>query len=408
MKKLFPLWFLLVSAVLLAAACGSSGDDDDSGDDDLSPVDDDASADDDDDNDNDDNDDNDNDNDNDDNDDDTPDPLCAERIAQSFECLWVLPGAENPLTEEEAVADCQSPAIYTAVEWDCLLDCMGQLADDCSNAVEDYVCIPLCIFHDGEVPDPDTCEPAFPDFRVCAHRGSQMFAPENTIPAFEYAIGFGANIVEVDVRSTADGYLVLMHDDTVDRTTNGTGLVEEMTLEEIEELLIDGSEFGDLYPDLHVPTFAEALATMKGHAWVDIDVKTDDLQQIVDEVNDADMHDEVMAFCSGFTEVDGFLAIDPTFPVMPRASTPEEVQTIVDTYDPPFVEIDNGCSDPTSIALIHGDGAAAFIDTLGNEDVRALFGDLTGWYDLMVSGIDIIQTDMTHMLVPFVATLCAN
>lgn len=71
---------------------------------------------------------------------------------------------------------------------------------------------------------------------VIAHRGGKALAPENTLEAFRNASRIGADILEYDVHITADGHLVVIHDDTVDRTTNGTGKVNEMTLKEIKEL----------------------------------------------------------------------------------------------------------------------------------------------------------------------------
>ena len=94
---------------------------------------------------------------------------------------------------------------------------------------------------------------------VVAHRGASVEQPENTIPAFEAAIDAGADAVEFDVRMTADGNAVVMHDPDVSRTTEGHGLVSEMTLDEIRKL--------------GVPTLEEALACLSGRAAADIEIK---------------------------------------------------------------------------------------------------------------------------------------
>ncbi len=94
---------------------------------------------------------------------------------------------------------------------------------------------------------------------VVAHRGASIEEPENTIAGFEAAIDAGADAVEFDVRMTADGYAVVMHDPDVSRTTDGTGLVSEMTLEEIRKL--------------GVPTLEEALECLAGRAAADIEIK---------------------------------------------------------------------------------------------------------------------------------------
>lgn len=72
--------------------------------------------------------------------------------------------------------------------------------------------------------------------RVFAHRGASGTAPENTLPAFERAIEMGADILEMDVHATSDGHIVVIHDPVVDRVTNGTGRVSELTLEDIKKL----------------------------------------------------------------------------------------------------------------------------------------------------------------------------
>jgi glycerophosphoryl diester phosphodiesterase len=94
---------------------------------------------------------------------------------------------------------------------------------------------------------------------VVAHRGASIEQRENTIAAFEAAIDAGADAVEFDVRMTADGHAVVMHDPDVSRTTDGAGLVCEMTLEEIRRL--------------GVPTLEEALRCLSGRAAVDIEIK---------------------------------------------------------------------------------------------------------------------------------------
>ena len=94
---------------------------------------------------------------------------------------------------------------------------------------------------------------------VVAHRGASIEQPENTIEAFEAAIDAGADSVEFDVRLTADGHAVVTHDPDVSRTTNGTGLVSEMTLEEIRAL--------------GVPTVQDALRCLSGRAAADIEIK---------------------------------------------------------------------------------------------------------------------------------------
>lgn len=104
---------------------------------------------------------------------------------------------------------------------------------------------------------------------VVAHRGDSAHEAENTIPAFGSAIAAGADVVEFDVRMTADGVAVVMHDPDVSRTTDGAGLVRELHLAEIKRLRIRTADGGET----EVPTLEEALTCMSGRAAVDVEIK---------------------------------------------------------------------------------------------------------------------------------------
>ncbi len=90
---------------------------------------------------------------------------------------------------------------------------------------------------------------------VWAHRGASAYAPENTLPAFEKAIQMGSDGIELDVHMSLDGELVVIHDETVDRTSNGTGAIADMTLEQLKKL--DFSNGFTEYTGTSVPTLPE-------------------------------------------------------------------------------------------------------------------------------------------------------
>ena len=111
-----------------------------------------------------------------------------------------------------------------------------------------------------------------PERGICAHRGAMNTHPENTIPAFQEAIRLGAHMIEFDVQLSKDGYLVLMHDTTLDRTTNGSGEVKNKTIKEIKELDC-GSWKSIEFQGLSVPIFQEALHIMPNNIWLNIHLK---------------------------------------------------------------------------------------------------------------------------------------
>lgn len=107
---------------------------------------------------------------------------------------------------------------------------------------------------------------------VAAHRGSSTIYPENTMIAFQKAIEEGADQIETDVRISKDGELVLIHDATVDRTTDGKGLVREKTLEELKALDA-GKIKGDNFKGIKIPTLRELMELVKDHPTITIDLE---------------------------------------------------------------------------------------------------------------------------------------
>jgi glycerophosphoryl diester phosphodiesterase len=102
-----------------------------------------------------------------------------------------------------------------------------------------------------------------------AHRGASLDHPENTIRAFEAAIEAGADFIELDVRLTADAVAVVLHDFDVSRTTDGSGLVHQLTLSEVKRL--DAS--GGRGRRAEVPTLREALEVLSGQVGVNVEIK---------------------------------------------------------------------------------------------------------------------------------------
>jgi glycerophosphoryl diester phosphodiesterase len=109
---------------------------------------------------------------------------------------------------------------------------------------------------------------------VIAHRGDSDRRPENTLVAFASALEEGADLVEFDVQLTRDGHVVVLHDDTLDRTTNGRGRIQQTTLADVRKLSAGYPvRFGNAYAGERVPTLDEALGLLKDRARVMIEIK---------------------------------------------------------------------------------------------------------------------------------------
>ena len=121
-----------------------------------------------------------------------------------------------------------------------------------------------------------------------AHRGASAVAPENTLAAFNCAFEMGADGIELDVTLTKDGIPVVIHDDTVDRTTDGHGPIKQMTLEEVRSLDA-GAWFDERFRGIRIPTLAQVLEAVGIRGIVNIELKsvmlkTDGLEAVVAKV----------------------------------------------------------------------------------------------------------------------------
>jgi len=138
---------------------------------------------------------------------------------------------------------------------------------------------------------------------VIAHRGDSSHRPENTLAAFAAGLETGAAIVEFDVHLTRDGEVVVIHDKTIDRTTDGRGEVKQMSLAEIRRFSAGyPSRFGKTYAGERVPTLAEALGLLRERAQAMIEIKPEAVTadeeggieaHVIEEVRKARMEKDV-------------------------------------------------------------------------------------------------------------------
>lgn len=168
--------------------------------------------------------------------------------------------------------------------------------------------------------------------QIIAHRGASTERPECTQAAIERAIQTGATAVEVDIRSAKNGTLVIMHDSTVDRTTNGNGKISEMTLAEIRELDA-GSWFHRRYRFQKVPTLREVLERCKGRIDVVLDLKEDSdayRQQVVLEVKKYGDSSQMIIGVRSMDHIKTFSELLPEAKLLGLISHPSEIEDFVE------------------------------------------------------------------------------
>lgn len=111
--------------------------------------------------------------------------------------------------------------------------------------------------------------------KIFAHRGASAYVPENTLPAFENAVDIGADGVELDIHLSRDGRLVVIHDEMLDRTTNGHGFVKDFTLAELKKLDASKTMTNSGFCNLRIPTLGEVYELLADtELLVNVEVKT--------------------------------------------------------------------------------------------------------------------------------------
>lgn len=208
-----------------------------------------------------------------------------------------------------------------------------------------------------------TPEPTAANVLVVAHRGGAALAPENTLGAFANAIKIGVDMVECDVHLSKDGEVVVMHDADLMRTTDGDGLICNLTLAELRQLNAAAKFAGGTWPTVEpVPTLGEVLDAVKGQALVQIEIKADKFpgryegieQKVIDEVQARGMADQVIIISFDFATLVDVKRIDPNIKTGALANASWMIARLIKTPEQIVDEV------------IESTGADYFMPTAGN------------------------------------------
>jgi glycerophosphoryl diester phosphodiesterase len=224
-----------------------------------------------------------------------------------------------------------------------------------------------------------------------SHRGEHLQRPENTIPAFQEAIRVGADFIEVDVRTSSDGKLVLSHDATVDRCTDGKGPVASMTFEQLEALDA-GIKKGPEYAGTRIPTFDEVLDLARGKIGIYVDIKNVTAEDLVSHIEAHGMTEHVVMYC-GAKMCKQIQDLNQKFKVMPESATVEHSKMLVDLLHPKVIAFGQGDFKPEIIAVSKEAKAQVYVDVMGKTDAPE------GWQAAIDAGADGLQTDRPGALV---------
>jgi len=238
---------------------------------------------------------------------------------------------------------------------------------------------------------------------VVAHRGHNAIHPENSLAAIRAAAELGCDYAELDVRHTADDRLILMHDGTVDRTTDATGDVESFTWAEIQTLTLLGGVPGN--PEsTDVPEFFAALALAREVGiMLYVDQKTDRTDLVLADIA-AGGYYEVALVRDDLTRVAPMAASDAELLVMPPIADGDELAAAIAAVPGlRVVEIARVTPDAALTAQILGAGLQAQQDVMVDGDgLAAMSGDYRGWKAYIDAGVQLLQTNFPELLVPAV------
>jgi len=240
---------------------------------------------------------------------------------------------------------------------------------------------------------------------VAAHRGFHLDRPENSLAALRAAAELGASFAEIDVRHTADGVLVVIHDDTVDRTTDGSGEVEAMSYAEIAQLRLTGAP-SDAAEDARVPRFVDALdLAQELEMMLYVDQKTDRADLVTDGIAQGPYYDVALVRDS-LAAISALHQLDAQVLVMPAVETETELAEAQGQIDGLLiVELASPTPDEAFGAAATQLGIKVQQDVMLGGDVSAHFGDYGGYQTFVAAGVALMQTDLPDLLVPAVREL---
>lgn len=207
-----------------------------------------------------------------------------------------------------------------------------------------------------------------------AHRGGSLFTPENTLAAFAYSVG-KSDLVEFDVRVSSDGELVVMHDATVDRTTDGSGPVNAFTLAQLKTLDA-GSWFSAAFAGESVPTLVEAVQSMLPLATPLIEHKAGAAQSYVDALQAMDATSKVILQSFDWDFLRDVHTLDPTIPLAALGSSvlTSNIVANVQTRGVGTIAWNKDNVTVTQVDLVHVAGMDLFVWTVNGPAVQSFVG----------------------------------
>jgi glycerophosphoryl diester phosphodiesterase len=202
---------------------------------------------------------------------------------------------------------------------------------------------------------------------VVCHRGINKLAPENTLEAARLVFEQGFDWLELDVHQTADDQLVVIHDATLERTTNGAGLVADKTLAALRSLDA-GSWFSPKYQGAVLPTLAEAIdLALEWNKSIYIELKKADPALVLELVREKAFLDHCFFWSFDWGQIEALLALEPKANIMVRTLDHPSLDTLFEKTSPAIVEVNINEDICDEIEQIRARGAKAMLCYMGDD-----------------------------------------
>ncbi|MGF6929673.1 glycerophosphoryl diester phosphodiesterase [Chitinophaga sp. W2I13] len=242
---------------------------------------------------------------------------------------------------------------------------------------------------------------------VAAHRASHNKYPENSLAAVKEAVEQGIDIVEIDLHETKDHILVLMHDETITRTTGKPGKVRDYTYHELQQfpLLFKGKPTTEI-----IPSFEQVLKITKGRIIVDVDFKEESepaARQAFAQIAAHGMEEQVLFFIYDHHTAPTLYSWNPEIPVMPRAHSVAEIAEIQQMAAKqgkfPVIHGDASFYSDSLVKSITTGGTRVWMNALGKYDKLESEKDDAGFDQLRKDAAfaNVIQTDYPEKLLAY-------
>ncbi len=231
---------------------------------------------------------------------------------------------------------------------------------------------------------------------VAAHRGGPMAGyPENAISTFQHSLSSAPCLIECDVRKTSDGHLILMHDDSLHRTTTGTGRVSEYTLSQLKILQLK-DPLGKI-TEYRIPTLVEAVEWARDKAILELDIKGNiEPSEIFSRMSSLDALAFTVVITYTNDQVTEYMKVHPELMISASAHTVEGVHRILNTgIDTRRLLVFTGVTEPDTAvySLLHQLGIRAILGTMHNIDRAAEKRGVGVYMEVLERGADILATD---------------